>query len=382
MKNWLFIVLFVCVGIKGISQTDSICNIRISVLTCAPGNELYSLFGHTALRITDTSLHKDVIYNWGTFDFTQPGFYTNFMRGKLLYYVSAWTMPEFMYEYQASGRAVYEQVIALNCTDKKAVLEAVAYNLKDENLYYKYDFLLDNCTTRIRDIILKNMKPAANIHSVVADGTTHRNLIHQYLDRGHQPWSKLGIDLLLGSKLDEPVTLQSSYFLPEFFMKGLSLATASGTMLTPSTNTILKGGDIDASGSNNTPLIAISMFSIVMYFCSKISGGKYVYIVDALLMLISGLLGIILLFMWWGTDHTVCKNNWNLIWAFPLNFFMGFLLKKNTIWLRYYFMAMAIISGLLLIGWFWWPQELNVAIAPFVLLLFNRHIARSAKKTF
>lgn len=380
MKKWLFIVILAFMCNRVISQSDSICQIRISVLTCAPGQELYSLFGHSALRITDTAAHRDVVYNWGTFDFTQPGFYTDFMRGKLLYYVSAWTMPEFMYEYQASGRAVYEQILDANCADKKAILEAVAYNLKTENLYYKYDFLLDNCTTRIRDIILKNIKPAANVRSVVDAGTTHRNLIHQYLDKGHQPWSKLGIDILLGSKLDEPVTIQSSYFLPEFFMKGLSLATASGRLITPATNTILKGGAAEATGSTYTPLIAIAIFCVLLYFCCKISGGKFAFIVDALLMLISGLLGIILLFMWWGTDHTVCQNNWNLIWAFPLNFFIGFLLKRNYSWLRYYFMAMAILSGLLLVGWFWWPQELNIAIAPFVLLLFNRYIARSAKK--
>lgn len=380
MKKWLTLLLLGCSIITSMAQSDSTCNIRISVLTCAPGDQLYSLFGHTALRITDTAAHKDIIYNWGTFDFTQPGFYTNFMRGKLMYFVSGWTMPEFMYEYQASGRAVYEQVLNLDCADKERVLDAVAYNLRSENVHYKYDFLLDNCTTRIRDIMLKNLQPPANIRSVVADGTTHRNLLHYYLDRGNQPWSKLGIDILLGRKLDEPVTIQSSFFLPEFFMKGLAMATSNGKLITPETKTILSGNSSLLSGNTNTPLIAISIASLLLFLCCKFLSSKIAFGIDSMLMVITGLLGILLLLMWWGTDHTVCQNNWNLLWAFPLNLPAGFLLKKISKPVRIYFLGMAILTGALLAGWFWWPQQLNIALAPFVILMLNRYIHHAAKK--
>lgn len=379
MKKWLFLFLIGCCVKTATAQKDSICNIRISVLTCAPGDQLYSLFGHTALRITDTASRQDLIYNWGTFDFTQPGFYTNFMRGKLLYYVSAWTMPEFMYEYQASGRAVYEQVLSLNCADKKRVLDAVAYNLLEENIYYKYDFLLDNCTTRIRDIILKNLQPSANTKSVTAEGTTHRNLLHYYLDRGNQPWSKLGIDILLGSKLDEPVTIQSSFFLPEFFMKGLSYASVEGKSVVPETKTILTGNKPIDSGWKHRPLIYLSIVSLLLFICCKLRPGKVALGIDSLLMVLTGLLGILLLFMWLGTDHTVCQNNWNLLWAFPLNLPAGFLLKKKSKPARIYFLAMAVITGVLLAGWFWWPQQLNIALVPLVILMLNRFFYHASK---
>lgn len=380
MKKWFLLFFFGCFGLHSTAQIDSTCNIRISVLTCAPGDQLYALFGHTALRITDTASRQDIIYNWGTFDFTEPGFYTNFMRGKLLYFVSAWTLPEFIYEYEASGRAVYEQGLNLDCADKKRILDAVAYNLRKENVYYKYDFLLDNCTTRIRDIILKNLQPPATIQSVAEQGTTHRNLLHYYLDRGNQPWSKLGIDFLLGSKLDEPVTTQSSFFLPEFFMKGLAVTSVDSQLITPETKTILKGRAPDAPGNKYTPVIIISMLSLLLFLSFRFRAGKIAHSIDCMLMIITGLLGILLLFMWWGTDHTVCQYNWNLLWAFPLNLPAGFLLKKGAKPVRIYFLMMAIISGMLLGGWFWWPQALNIALAPFVLLMLNRYIHHAVKR--
>ncbi|NDA64980.1 MAG: DUF4105 domain-containing protein, partial [Chitinophagia bacterium] len=119
------------------------------------GQELYSLFGHTALRIIDSTNHTDIVYNWGTFDFDEPNFYVNFMRGQLNYFISAWNFPDFMYEYEQEQRNVYEQKLMLSCLDKQKIVAATLINMQGSNRYYKYDFLLDNCTNRVRDIILK-----------------------------------------------------------------------------------------------------------------------------------------------------------------------------------------------------------------------------------
>src|SRR5581483_6266729 len=111
------------------AQNDTSCHIRISVLTCSPGDELYSLFGHSALRIVDSSARTDTIYNWGTFDFDEPNFYLKFMRAKLLYFVSSDVLYDFLAFYQYEGRSVYEQVLDLSCDKKKKIKNAVDSNM-------------------------------------------------------------------------------------------------------------------------------------------------------------------------------------------------------------------------------------------------------------
>lgn len=370
----LFFILSFC-SIKTHAQADS-CHLRISVLTCAPGQELYSLFGHTGLRIIDSAHHTDIVYNWGTFDFDEPNFYLKFMRGQLLYFVSAWTFPEFMYEYQTEGRNVYEQTLNLSCTDKQKIVDAVMLNMQGDNRFYKYDFLLDNCTSRVRDIILKPLPGTKFTKPVVDSGTTAREMLHFYLDRGGQPWSKLGIDILLGSKLDEPVSNMQAMFLPEFYMKAMDDAVNNNLPVCEKSKTIFTATPSADPSGKYTPLIFISCICLMIYLLSlsKSSAAKRIMgYIDVLLLCISGLLGILLLFMWFGTDHTVCKSNYNIAWALPTNFIAGFFYYKRPKWLKTYFMLAAALSAILIASWFWLPQEINIAIAPFAVLMMLRY---------
>jgi len=126
----------------GITQTDSSCGLRISVLTCSPGQDLYSLFGHNALRIIDTIKTadgyriKDSVYNWGTFDFDEPNFYFKFMRGKLLYFLSPDRLEDFMYEYRYEGRSVTEQILNISCAEKLKIKQLVSINMSGNNRFY------------------------------------------------------------------------------------------------------------------------------------------------------------------------------------------------------------------------------------------------------
>src|SRR5438552_15290709 len=104
-------LIFIFLSNLSIAQADNSCRLQISVLTCSPGDELYSLFGHSALRIYDSANRTDIIYNWGTFNFDEPNFYIKFMRGKLLYFVSPDTLPDFLYVYQYEGSSVIEQIL-------------------------------------------------------------------------------------------------------------------------------------------------------------------------------------------------------------------------------------------------------------------------------
>ncbi|MGN6617683.1 MAG: Lnb N-terminal periplasmic domain-containing protein [Ilyomonas sp.] len=358
------------------AQNDS-CHVRISLLTCSPGEELYSTFGHTALRIIDSSRQFDIVFNYGTFDFSDPNFYTKFVKGKLEYFLSVSSYPEFLEEYIADQRSVWEQVLQLNCEQKMAIVQAIETNMIGANRFYKYDFLYDNCTTRVRDLIFKNID-SLQIHSrIIEEETTSRGLIHSYLDAGGEPWSKLGIDILLGSKLDKPVTNYEAMFLPEYLMKGVDSAyTPKNKRIVLSEREVYEANPSDTATARYVPLFIISMICFlffIFYFMSTNWAVKFTKFLDSLLLYITGLAGLLLLFMWFGTDHVVCRDNYNLLWALPTNFIAAFFVWKNPPWLRAYFYLAFAIYALLLVFWFWLPQYINFSILPLILLMLFRY---------
>ena len=129
---------------------------RVTLLTVAPGDELYSAFGHTGIRVTDYKNNFDVVFNYGTFDFNQPGFYTNFIKGKMRYMISTDRFDNFMDAYIYEKRSVTEQELNLTTSDKQKIFAFLYNNALPENREYYYDFFWDNCATRPRDVFEKN----------------------------------------------------------------------------------------------------------------------------------------------------------------------------------------------------------------------------------
>ena len=210
------------------AQTDG-CGIRISLLTCTPGTELYSTFGHSALRVYDSINNKDLVFNYGTFDFYDPDFYNKFVKGKLLYFVSIDSLPSFMEEYDYYKRGITEQAINISCDEKQKLIALLFENAKEENKYYRYDFNYDNCTTRLRDMLEKAAGKQLETKNILPKpNTTFRNLIHVYLDRGGQQWSKLGIDMLLGHPMDKKVTNREAMFLPDYLLMAFDSSKLNG----------------------------------------------------------------------------------------------------------------------------------------------------------
>jgi hypothetical protein len=365
------------------AQTDSVCRLRISVLTCSPGDDLYSLFGHNALRIIDSIKRTDIIYNWGTFDFYDPDFYLKFMRGKLLYFLEPNKLPDFLQEYQYEGRSVIEQVLDLSCEEKMEIKKAVDINMIGDNRFYKYDFLLDNCTTRIRDILQKNIKNINEPVPLVPVATTFRDMIHAYLDQGSQPWSKLGIDILLGSKIDRPVTNTEAMFLPDFLMKGIDSAKVNSNSTVITKQLILDARPRTQMQGIYKPLMIIGAICLALFLISLFRTPAvmtFIRFSDTLLVSVTGLIGLLILFMWFFTDHWSCDNNYNIVWALPTNFIAAFATWKRPPWIRKYFKVAVVLIALLLITWFWLPQEMNIAIAPFCLYMFYRYAELSRSK--
>jgi hypothetical protein len=373
-KIFLFFALFT-IGVFSFAQTDS-SRLRISLLTCAPGDELYSIFGHTALRIIDSTKQTDIVFNYGTFDFNDPDFYPKFVRGKLDYALSASYFADFMYEYQVTKRDVTEQELRLNAAQKKNIQDFLFHNLSGNNRYYKYDFLRDNCTTRARDV-LETQGGMQVQRPIVPEGTTFRDLLHEYIDRADMPWIKLGIDLLMGSPADKPLSIQESMFLPDYLMKGVDSA---GQLSKQKQVILVSGTPVNKSGVP-WPLIVLSVVSallLLLSFNRSKSWQSAKSTVDFLLLFLTGLIGCFLLFTWFGTDHASFKNNFNLLWALPTNLVAAGAIWRRPAWLQKYFVLAALVYGLLLITWYWLPQQLNPALVPVALLLFLR-FARLAK---
>ena len=322
MKKILLQLFFISIlahwHISTFAQDSS--RLRISLLTCTPGEELYSTFGHSAYRIIDSSRAfndwQDVVYNYGTFNFDDDGFYLKFVQGKLLYYASAENFNDFKAMYQSTNRGITEQVLNLSATQKINMQAFLNNNLKEENKYYKYDFFFDNCTTRLRDILIKYKDATFTQTPVMPAGSRFRQAIHQYLDKNNKDWSKLGIDILLGFTKNK---------FARAFLQGL----------------------------------------------------------EGLFFFVTGILGIILIFMWVGTDHSMTKNNFNLIWAWPTHSIMAFFVNSSQHavhkrrWVQKYFIITAVVLLAVLICWYFLPQQMNDGLIPIVLLLIYLSIKKS-----
>jgi len=383
LKKAAFFLLFTFYSFLSAFSQDS-CSLRISLLTCAPGAELYSTFGHTAIRVQEQASGMDEVYNYGTFEFDED-FYSKFVRGKLLYALSVQSFPEFLYQYQMESRSVIEQELSFTCAQKEKLLAALRNNALPQNRFYRYDFLFDNCTTRAGDMVdsttganvdFKNLLPARPL--------TFRDHIDVYLNKANQDWSQLGIDLLLGAKMDRAANNQEAMFLPDNLMMAFDSATADNKPLVAKKQTILAMPSVASESLWVTPVVAFGLLLIIyaaLTLTKKRSAQKLLGSLDFVLFFVLGLIGVLLLFMWFGTDHALCANNYNLLWALPTNLVAAFFVHKNLAWVKQYFGIVFWITVLLLLTWFFLPQRMNNGFLPLVLTIALRSWMLSKRNT-
>ncbi|MGN6533642.1 MAG: lipoprotein N-acyltransferase Lnb domain-containing protein [Ginsengibacter sp.] len=376
-------VLLLLISTKSFAQQDS-CHLQISLLTVMPGEELYSTFGHSALRVTDTVTHRDIVYNYGTFNFDDPDFYTKFVRGKLLYYLSTDDFHSFVSENQQDNRGITEQILNLSCEQKRNIIGLLEANMMAQNRFYKYDFLFDNCTTRIRDLVQNASDSSVHFGKALHTQVSFRNLIHEYLNYNDKQWSKLGIDILLGSKTDAIASPYQVMFLPDYLMKTLDSSNINSQPLVVEKHSLFK---INYSQNEKNNLshpffIFICLFVLIAFlsFSKNTFIQKFLASFDALLFFIVGLLGILILFMWFGTDHIMCRNNYNLLWAWPMNIVAAFYMHSKRKWPRVYFFVYAVFNMIVIAVWGMIPQHLNFALIPILAILIFRSLLYFIRK--
>jgi hypothetical protein len=362
-------------------QSAHTSHLRVSLITCGPADELYSIWGHTAIRVTDSLSGLDLAFNYGTFDNADPYFYLKFTRGIMQYALSVDDYSDFLQEYKQDHRSVIEQNIRLNGEQKERLFHLLKTNALEENRYYNYRFYEDNCTTRTKDIINKSTHDSILFKNMLTGkAPTYRDLIHKNLDSYRQYWSKFAIDFLLGSNLDKEVTNEQSMFLPDYLMQGFDSAMLQQHPLVSENKIILKGYHTGNSRSFITPFNLCSLLALVFIFLSfskNSKAQKVLRIADAMFFFSLGLLGILILFVWVGRVDAVCRNNLNVLWAWPTHIFVVFLSTKKHSWIKTYFRFAALVAGFMLLGWPWLPQQLNIAFAPLLVIIMLRGFSAS-----
>ena len=196
---------------------------RVSLLTILPGSEIYSLWGHSALRITDPQYGLDLTYNYGTFDFEAGNFVLKFLHGNLDYTLSMHGFEASRRAYHAEGRPIIEQTLDLTPAQQRRLVDLLTVNLRPENRRYRYHFLFDNCSTRIRDVLEAALgEETLHTAELPDDAPTFRALIDPY--QRTVPFLDAGIDVLLGAPADRPADGREIMFLPEHLMQAFDQA--------------------------------------------------------------------------------------------------------------------------------------------------------------
>jgi len=361
-----------------IAQDSSKAALQISILTCAPGEDVYTAWGHTAIRIIDSSKQTDIVYNFGTFDFDTPNFLLEFIKGNLNYFLSADNFQNFILEYQYYGRSIKEQVLVLSDVEKINWQNALLKNLEGNNRYYLYNFITDNCTTRVKDGFYQfanTQVPPSNIKSF----RTH--VVEAPYQQGI-PWIGLGIDVLLGAVSDQAPTALQAGFLPDLFFE--QLAAQASYIASTQNYDFTKTVPVQPTD----PVYYIIGLIMVYLFVGKWNARWTVIaakMIDVSLLFIFGLGGFLLLYMSVFSKHTACHNNFNIAWFHPLYWIALVCYFINPIWAGYIgrlFMAATI--GLILIS-FWLPQSFSISVyllMGLALLLNYRLIKRGRDAKF
>ena len=290
---------------------------EISILTCSPGKELYSLFGHTAIRVRDPKANLDEVFNYGTFDFDTPHFYLKFAQG-------------FMLSYQMEERSVYSQRLRLDSLQKQQLFDLLLENYRPENRSYLYNFLFDNCTTRARDIIAKSLQNSQVEWNTPDLDKNFWNLLDEYL--AVSPWVQWGIHTILGQPGNRTATPYQYMFLPDYLIYGLNTATIDHKHLAEKAQLLYEAPEQDnATPWYFAPLFIFGIGALLLIILLWKSRGKAMLNTIVLpTFLFTGLVGCLLVFLGGFTAHPITAPNWNILWANPLNLIaLPFLLGKH-----------------------------------------------------
>lgn len=376
--RYYFALLFLFVAFNGVAQELS-NSAEISVLTIGPGSTLNDAFGHSAFRIEDKEKGVDIVFNYGVYDFEAPNFILKFAQGKLNYLIGANRFNDFFRVYTNQNRAIQQQTLNLTSKEKQNLYEYLLTNYKPENRRYLYDFFFDNCATKIRDVVEATTINKINFTTPVNyQEKTFRTLIQENLN--HNSWGSLGIDLALGAVIDRTAVPEQHMFLPKnihaFF--GEAKFSNSNPLVKTNKNLYTSKPKNTKALFLTTPFFILGVLgSLIIFITYKdFKKQKRTKLVDALILFFTGIAGIIILLLWFATDHEGTHNNYNLLWANPLNLIVLLQALKNqpARWLKKYIKFLIILLVLLSFHWITGVQVFAIGLIPLLVALLIRYL--------
>ncbi|GGD02568.1 lipoprotein N-acyltransferase Lnb domain-containing protein [Hyunsoonleella pacifica] len=375
-----YFILFFCFCYFILPAQELSENAEISVLTIAPGASLNDAFGHSAFRIQDDTNHLDLVFNYGVYDFEAPNFILKFAQGKLNYLIGLNRFNDFYRAYTGADRGIKQQTLNLTYTEKQKLFSYLIENYKPENRRYLYDFLFDNCATRIKDVVnvASNNTIKYNIPKNYEEAT-FRTLIQENLNRNS--WGSLGIDIALGAVVDRKATPEEHMFLPKniytFFEKATK--TDDETSLVKESKILFQ--ETNQNTTSNfllSPLFIFGLLGLLIAFITykDNKNNKRTKILDIIIFALTGLAGVFILLLWFATDHQTTHNNYNLLWANPLNFILLFQLFKRNMsnWFAKYLKFQLILLCLMAFHWITGVQIFAIGLIPLLIAISIRYI--------
>lgn len=355
-------------------EDDIYSNLEISLLTCSPGDELYSAFGHTAIRV------NDMVFNYGMFNFNTEGFYIKFVSGQTDYELGVEMMDGFERQYERRNRSVIEQKLNLTNEEKAALFNALIENTRPENKTYRYNFVFDNCATRPRVKIEECLKGAIK-YDVKEENESYRKLIEKYV--GEDSWIKFGIDILIGAEADKTASFFDRLFLPDELMNAFATARRdNGERLVTETKEIVsQDKDEDDDEDNGVTPLAVAVIAMSIISIASLLFPRKLKALDFVLFLATGLLGVVVTYLCFFSLHPLVGENYNLLWLNPLHLIipLTIFIKKARKILMGTYALIALATAVAISGYIYLPQEFNIAFLPFMAIIVIR--ALSAIKT-
>ena len=312
-------------------------SIRVTLLTCSPGQEVYALYGHTAIRVQQPEKGIDDVYNYGLFSFSKPHFLWRFVLGQCDYMVQPFPWNLFVREYVERGSSITAQELNLTPQEAHRLMSRLQENSLPENCEYRYNFLYNNCTTKVRDMV----EQAINGSIQYPDSLpcrTHREVLHQYT--AEHPWVQEGNDLLLGAEVDTLLSEHAAMFVPENLMQaydGAFICTPKGDQrpLVRSTEVL-----VEARPQTVVPEFPLLPWQTMLAFAAvclfvmllEVLTRHLFWLWDVLLLLLQGVAGTLLTFMFLFSEHPAVGSNWQ-VWLLNPIAFIGIPLAIRAAWL-------------------------------------------------
>ena len=351
---------------------------QISLLTCAPGDEIYSYFGHSAIRINDPKSGIDYVFNYGVFSFDTPNFIWRFTKGETDYMLAGQRMASFMDEYHEEQRSVYEQVLNISQEEKQSLFDALLENAKKENRVYRYKHFSDNCSTRVRDQFEKCVNHQLQYDTSKDVKLTYRQLVDLCVPGNS--WNGFGIKMALGIPADKVTTFSQKMFLPDFLSKDMAMAKLMkdgvGVPFVKPVNTIFKADPIETGFSWSSPAVVVNLFLLIVAGLTFVEyrKKKRMIALDFVVFFSVGFTGFMLSFLCFFSVLEATGWNLNLVWALPTHLIFAFIWLVPSLRpkLGWYLKLTTGIVLLFLITMFFLPQTFHWLVVPACLSILLR----------